>query len=73
VAKKAQPEVNEIHKVDKSVVEKGGYSSSNRTAAELPVPPQNVMRRVTDADRGTGTERAAVASDQQQSASSNSE
>jgi hypothetical protein len=57
--KPTQTKKAEIKKVDKSVVEKGGYSSSNRTASELPVPPPAVTRRVTNGDRGASTEGTA--------------
>jgi hypothetical protein len=61
----------EVGKVDKPVLERGGYSSSDRTPSELPMPPQQIVRIVTDSDHAVGTEQTAV--NQQQAAASGSQ
>jgi hypothetical protein len=45
----------------------------NRTASELPPPTPNVVRVVTDRDRGTATEGAVVSSQQQSTSGNNQE
>jgi hypothetical protein len=59
-SRSTQTQKAENRKVENPVVERGGYSSSGRTASELPAPPAAVTRRVTNGDRGASTGRTSA-------------
>jgi hypothetical protein len=57
VGEREQGEPTEVKKVDKSDVEKGGYSSSSRISTQLPAPPPAITRHVSVGDHGSSAER----------------
>jgi hypothetical protein len=60
--------VTEVAKVEKPVIERGGYSAGGRTVSELPPPPPSVS--VQDAANGGGAPAVDQASAKSSSDSS---
>jgi hypothetical protein len=52
----------ETTKVEKPVIERGGYGAGGRTVSELSPPPPSVSVSVSDGDEATATEHEAVTS-----------